>query len=255
MLGEGRKLLSLMRGVRNPLPAVLDRLGQRRQPYVLRRHDGVSIEVRPGVGDLFGFYEILLRNDYLASGQVLNEGDTVIDVGANIGCFSVLAARVVGPKGRVFAIEPEESTYRQLVRNIELNRLTNVTALKLAVGAECGSLKLHSASNRLFSSFYTSVNGQVVDGIDQDVEVTTLAELMAAHGVLGCDYLKLDCEGAEHEIVRTMSADTAQRIRQITVELHRVPGHDGAVFADRLIELGYEKVGSSTLPYYRRRPV
>jgi len=255
MLGEGRKLLSLMRGVRNPLPAVFDRLGQQREPYVLCRHDGVSIEVRPGVGDLFGFYEILLRNDYLASGQVLNEGDTVIDVGANIGCFSVLAARVVGPKGRVIALEPEESTYRQLVRNIELNQLRNVIALKLAVGAECGSIKLHSASNRLFSSFYTSVNGQAVAGVEQEVEVVTLAELMAAQGVLGCDYLKLDCEGAEHDIVRTLTAETAQRIRQVTVELHRVPGHDGAVFANRLIDLGYERVGTSTLPYYRRRPV
>lgn len=63
----------------------------------------------------------MLRHDYLSSGQTIAPGSTVIDVGANIGCFTMVAAKLVGPTGRVFALEPEESTFRQLEKNIELN--------------------------------------------------------------------------------------------------------------------------------------
>ena len=52
----------------------------------------------------------MLRHDYLSSGQTIAPGSTVIDVGANIGCFTMVAAKLVGPTGRVFALEPEEST-------------------------------------------------------------------------------------------------------------------------------------------------
>jgi FkbM family methyltransferase len=188
--------------------------------------------------------------DYLAGGQRLGLGATVIDVGANIGCFTVLAARIVGPTGRVFAIEPEESTYRQLLRNIELNRLTNVTPLRLAVGVAQGTITLHSDPNKLFSSVFSSVNGREVRGTEQQVRMTTLDEIMIAHQIPHCDYLKLDCEGAEHEIIGKILPTTAQRIAQITMEVHKVPGFDGQTLKDRLESLGYRRIGTSTLPFY-----
>ena len=247
---EFGKGLALFSAVSNPVPAVLDRLGLRHAPYILRLRSGVAIELRPQVGDLFGFYEIMLRKDYLASGQRLDLGATVIDVGANIGCFTVLAASIVGPTGRVFAIEPEESTYRQLLRNISLNRLTNVTPLRLAVGASRGMITLHTDRNRLFSSVFSSVNGREVGGTEQQVQMTTLVELMNAHQIPHCAYLKLDCEGAEHEIIGNMALTTAWRISQITMEVHKVPGFDGQTLKDRLESLGYRRIGTSTLPFY-----
>jgi FkbM family methyltransferase len=210
------------------------------------------MELRPRVGDLFGFYEIILRKDYFSAGQVLRPGDTVIDVGANIGCFAILAAQMVGPSGRVFAIEPDASTFEQLVRNVHINEITNIVPLKMAVGATRGSTQLHSASNRLFSSIYSSVNSQPIKGIDQEVEVTTIAQLMIEHNIASCEYLKLDCEGAEHDIVQTLTPEIAGRILQITLELHKVPGHDGAVLGRRLSDLGFGRMGTSTLPFYRR---
>lgn len=255
MRSELQKLIYLLSGVSNPLPAGLDRLGWRRKPYVLRvRESGDLVELRPQSGDLFGFYEIMLRKDYFSAGQTLRPGDTVIDIGANIGCFSVLAAKIVGPTGHVYAVEPEESTYRQLIRNIELNRLANVTPLKLAVGDTEGSITLHADTNRLFSSIFASVNGHVVKGEDQEVQVTTLEKLMNAHGIERCDYLKLDCEGAEHRIVASLSEPAAGRIDQITMELHKVPGFTGEALTRRLDDLGYARVGDSTLPFYRRAP-
>jgi FkbM family methyltransferase len=250
VIAELGKVLALFSHVKNPVPAVLDRLGLRHAAYRLHLRSGIVVELRPQAGDFFGFYEIMLRGDYLASGQTLGLGATVIDIGANIGCFTVIAAKIVGPTGRVFAVEPEESTYRQLLRNIELNRLTNVTPLKLAIGALQGAMTLHSDPNRLFSSVFRSVNGREVQGIDQQVQMTTLDALMNAYHIPRCDYLKLDCEGAEHEIVANMSQTTARRIAQITMEVHKVPGFDVQMLRERLRSLGYRRIGTSTLPFY-----
>jgi FkbM family methyltransferase len=254
MLEQINKALALVAGVRNPVPALLDGIGLLRQPYVLRLRDGTRLELRPRVGDLFGFYEIMLRRDYLSSGQRLERGATVIDVGANIGCFSMLASRIVGLSGRVFALEPEASTYRQLLRNIELNGLTNVTPLQLAVGGRQGTVTLHADPNALFSSTYSSVNGREIGGSDQQVDMTTLDAIFDRYGLRHCDYLKLDCEGAEHDIIGAMSATTADRISQITLEVHKVPGADGDTLASNLKRLGYRRIGTSTLPFYSRLP-
>jgi FkbM family methyltransferase len=252
MMAEIEKAVALFAGVTNPLPAVLDRLGLRQRPYVLKLRDGTAVELRPRAGDLFGFYEIMLRRDYLASGQRVEEGATVIDVGANVGCFSLLAARLVGPAGRVFAIEPDPATYRQLLRNIELNALQNVTPLRLAVGGERGKVTLHSPPNALFSSVFSSVNGHEVQGIDREVEMTTLQAITDEHRIRRCDFLKLDCEGAEHDIIAKMSATTAERIAQITMEVHKIPGRDGQTLHSNLERLGYRRVSSSGLAAYAR---
>lgn len=63
------KLQRLVAQVRNPLPAVFDRLGLRSKPYAMATHDGTVMEIRPSTGDFFGFYEIVLRGDYFAGGQ------------------------------------------------------------------------------------------------------------------------------------------------------------------------------------------
>jgi FkbM family methyltransferase len=253
VIAQCRKLAALVSGVKNPLPAVLDGLGMGRTPYTMRLRTGDVVELRPGAGDLFGFYEIMLRRDYFASGQKLEAGNTVVDVGANIGCFTVLASKLVGPRGRVIAIEPEQSTYRQLLRNIALNKLSNVIPLNLAIGGSVGVITLHSDSNRLFSSIFSSVNGRAVEGTDQNIKMITLESLMNEHHIIRCDYLKLDCEGAEHEIIAGMSQTTADGIRQITMEVHKVPGSDPQLLKDRLHALGYSRIGTSTLPFYARQ--
>jgi FkbM family methyltransferase len=232
---------------------MLDRAGLRRRPYVLKTRNGAALELRPGMGDLFGFYEIMLRKDYTANGQRIEAGATVIDVGANVGCFSVLASQVVGASGRVIAVEPEPMTFQQLLRNIALNRLGNVTAVQMAVGAEKGNVTLHGDRNKLFSSLFSSVNGREVEGSDVVVGITTLQALMDEQGIARCDYLKLDCEGAEHDIVAHMSPSLAERVNQITMEIHKVPGRDGRMLQANLERLGYQRVGDAGLPFYSRK--
>ena len=74
----------------------------------------------------------------------LRPGDQYVDIGANIGFFTLVAAQRVGPAGRVFAVEPVSETFRQLLANIELNGLTNITTCQIALSDTQGQAEIFS---------------------------------------------------------------------------------------------------------------
>ncbi len=74
--------------------------------------------------------------------KVVKEGDVVVDLGANIGYFTLLAARLVGKKGKVYAFEPEPINYSLLLKNIELNGYDNIVAVQKAVSNVTGKVRL-----------------------------------------------------------------------------------------------------------------
>jgi FkbM family methyltransferase len=72
-------------------------------------------------------------------------GTTVLDVGAHIGSLTVPLARLVGPKGRVYSFEPQKKIFRELVYNVKLNGLLNVTPLRFAVSSAPGIIEMAPA--------------------------------------------------------------------------------------------------------------
>ncbi|MFZ1937202.1 MAG: FkbM family methyltransferase [Thermoguttaceae bacterium] len=246
-----RSLLKLTTLVRNPLLPVLDRLGARTRPYRAVLWDGAVFELRPGRGDWPSVNGAYLWNEYAPVGKTLSPGDRVIDIGANIGAFTIRAARAVGPAGQVIAVEPARETFRQLQRNVELNHLTNAIAKHTAVGEAPGTATLHVAHNSVFTSLYRGVAGQAAS--IEEVTVVTLDQLLDENGWNRCDFLKLDCEGAEHAIVRGMSAATAAKIDQIGMELHDVEGFDSATLIDKLKTFGFSMLKRDGLLFCWRR--
>lgn len=125
-------------------------------------------------------------------------GGTFVDVGANIGFYSVPAARLVGPDGRVIAIEAHPYTFEFLRRNIARNGATNVAAIQCAVGDGPGTV----------SMIYCEANaGGTQVGADRrhhgvDVAVRSLDAILAEAGVARVDYLKIDVEGYELPVLR-----------------------------------------------------
>jgi FkbM family methyltransferase len=246
------KFLKLIAQVKNPWPLVCDRLGIRKPPYIVYFRNGLQLELRPGRGDLTAFRESWMQKDYTCHGQGLAKGDTVIDVGANIGCFSLFAAYQVGAMGRVIAVEPNGETYRQLQRNIALNNLQNVLTMPLAVTGQSGVVQLHRHSNALYSSLYQSVDGHANFDEIEEVPAVTFQQLLGGQGVERCNFLKLDCEGAEHEIIGGMSAETAARIDRIGMELHEVEGRDPNDLVRRLQGFGFKMHRRGALLHFSR---
>ena len=118
-------------------------------------------------------------------------GETVVDVGANVGALSLVASTAVGPSGRVVAVEPHPRTFGYLQQNIRLNQRENVTALNYAVGATPGTLS--------FSDLDADDRNAVIEHGGLQVPVETLDALLDGWpGPIAL--LKVDVEGFERSV-------------------------------------------------------
>jgi FkbM family methyltransferase len=132
--------------------------------------------------------------------QFLAEGMTVVDVGANIGYYTLLAAKLVGDKGRVFAFEPEPQNYTLLTRNIELNKCKNVTAIRKAVSSKIGTADLFINTEAGAHGFLAERTGII--GVTT-VETVSLDEYFKKREY-PTDVIKIDVEGAELPVLSGM---------------------------------------------------
>jgi FkbM family methyltransferase len=246
------KWAKLTKLVKNPHDFVLDEHNKKSSPWIIKFRDGMQMEIRPGRGDSGAFRESFLQHDYLGPGQTISAGDTVVDIGANIGCFTIYAARAVGPTGRVIAVEPASETFSQLRRNVELNNLTNVTLVQAAVSGEPGTVTLMASENSLFTSLFDRIDGRENTGHSEQVEAITLDQILQRNGVERVDFLKVDCEGAEHSIVEKVTPETMHKFGQIAMEIHDVDGASNSDLMNRVKGFGYTMAQDSVLLYFNR---
>jgi FkbM family methyltransferase len=178
------------------------RLGQLLAPWLVTRLDtgpwirvsGVSeFEWRAIRGESAGETGTLA-----AFSGLLRDGGIVIDVGANIGFYTLTAAIDVGIAGRVVAFEPNAGAAARLRENIAINRLTNVTVAQSAVGARDGTITFHLATDSEASSVYAG-GDDVATTVT--VPIVSLDRYLAAAGIGHVDVLKIDAEGAELDVL------------------------------------------------------
>ena len=128
----------------------------------------------------------------------IKEGDVVIDAGAYLGHFTVYAAMKVGKTGKVVAFEADPYIYRLLLRNIELNRLTNVLAVNKGVWSRDTDLAFDSRGNA--SQIVTEAAHAKT--LVKKIPVIGLDSEMQRLGLPRVDFVKMDIEGAELEAVQ-----------------------------------------------------
>lgn len=129
---------------------------------------------------------------------MLNEirpGGTFFDVGANIGYYSILASRLVGPKGKVVSFEPLLRNLSYLQRHVELNQAANVRILPFAVSNQNTILSFSTGENSAMGHIDREGSGEVL------VQAVTLDEIADRLGLLP-DIIKMDVEGAEMDVFR-----------------------------------------------------
>lgn len=151
---------------------------------------------------------------YLSS--AIQPGMVVVDIGAHIGFFSLLASDRVGSAGKVIAFEPNARNYGRLLTNIALNGRVNIEARSVALADTAGERAFTGAEDTAFSSLARSdTTGTTV------VPVSTLdRELSAIHGG-HCDLVKIDIEGAELLALRGMKQTlSANPHIRLVIEVH-----------------------------------
>ncbi|MFE5840395.1 FkbM family methyltransferase [Streptomyces niveus] len=156
-------------------------------------------------------------------------GDTFVDVGANIGYYSVLASGLVGKRGRVVAVEASPDFHQRLLEQVRLNRRGNVRAVNGAVSDERRTLTFVLASSaNMGANSIVPYDGQAESSFE--VEAFPLGELLDPVEISTARLIKIDVEGAEGSVVRGMipMLDKLRPDCEITVE----------VTPDRMAQLG-----------------
>ncbi|PDQ17842.1 methyltransferase [Mesorhizobium sanjuanii] len=149
-----------------------------------------------------GTYELPIQ-ETIAS--LLAPGNVFYDVGANIGFFSLIAARRVGPHGQVYAYEPVPRNAAAIGRSRDVNRLSIIHVFTEAVGAVTGDAELLLArhlggATLAMESMPPDMSGRLM------VRTTTLDDSIATHGLRPPTLVKIDVEGAEVDVLRGMTA-------------------------------------------------
>lgn len=188
--------------------------------------------------DDFILWEIWRLNEYEDKDFKISETDTVIDVGAHVGIFSVKAA-LKSSRGKVYSVEPLKENYAMLLQNKKLNRLDNLHIYNFALSNKKGHRLLYK------SIFNTGMNSLNKNGNSKTerVRVTTLGNLMLKNNIKKVDLLKMDCEGGEYEIIFSLPVPLLKRIDKIIMEYHEGPVANGYVVKDLVSYLeknGYE---------------
>ena len=165
----------------------------------------------------------LAAGEYAAPGFEIAPGERVVDVGANIGAFSVLA----GSRGaHVEAYEPHPETFAHLQRNTAALGVHSVQAAVVSAAPPGGVVRLETDP--------ASDTRHRVGQAGMEVPAVALAEAIGD----GCDLLKLDCDGSEFELVEETASEAWLKARRVACEAHPWAG-DVNTLSARLDEIGF----------------
>ena len=214
----GLSIFEILFGMKNGLSLI---------PLFLRKSSGAKHQVQlwkppirlniRGAMDVWAVKETFLDAFYTRYGVQVEDGWTVVDIGAGIGDFSILAA-YSKPRTVVYAFEPFRESYQLMLENLTLNEINNVYAFQKAVWRESGTLMLDLSGKEPLQiasrDLADQANGEGV------VQAMTLADILTQHDLKTVDLLKLDCEGAEYAILMEAPVKVLTRICRIIMEYH-----------------------------------
>lgn len=207
---------TLLLGVKNWPRLALALLKRRAaEPIEVQLRSGLRFRVRT-LMDVWIVKETCLDRQYERASVTVEDGWTVIDIGAALGDFAIGVAKA-HPRSKVYAYEPFPESFALLQDNLALNRVENVTALPYAIGAQDSAMALHVLAEAVQ---HTTVAGRVSWRDSVSVQTITLDRAFADQGLSRCDYLKVDCEGAEYDIFFNTRAAALQEIKHICLEYH-----------------------------------
>lgn len=186
---------------------------------ILKLRNGIRYALKTNTNEIVMLDEIWRKRIYDPFLSYISNGGTVIDIGANNGVFSIKAARYA-PNVRVVSYEPFPVNFELLRENIALNNLRHaIFPHQLAVGGQRrkvdfffherdlggGSFREHGDRNALRKTIVSCI---------------TLENIFQENAITQCDYLKMDCEGAEEEILYNTPDKLFRKIRSMTIEWH-----------------------------------
>lgn len=189
------------------------------KPETVVRINGIMLAIRTKniftkSADISMAYECISRDDYQLHYLMPQDNSFILDIGSHIGSFSLAAAKKF-PKAKVLSFEPSPENYGIFRKNIKLNKLKNIRAFNKAVSSKSGSVKIHINSlNSAANSLYDT------DGKAISVSSVNLGRIFKRNRIKKCSFAKVDCEGAEYEILLNTPKKILGKIETMIIEYH-----------------------------------
>lgn len=232
--------------------ATYGRVRPSRLTYHLR--NGLQLEARPRTLDVAVLKDVFFHRVYTPPGFAIKDNSIILDVGAHIGAFAASAARAAQGV-TVFAFEPAPENFELLSSNMVRNGLSNVRLSGCAVSGVTGERQLHLSDSPAGHSLHI-----VEPGAGQlCVPSVTLRGILETHALEAVDLLKMDCEGAEYEILEAAVPEALGCVRRIAMEAHsldrsRTPGRIVALLEAHGFVVRTAAKGDSTAMIWASRP-
>lgn len=188
---------------------------------VILRFQGLKFIVAKETECFWPYYGICFVGEYDPILSHISGSDVVIDAGANIGIFTLLASRKAR---KVIAVEPDPENFSYLVRNVKLNNAENVILVNEALSDYVGEGRI---SGRGLSAALSPNKGTAV-------KVTTIDAILRQLRVTKADIVKMDIEGEE---VKALNGEYLPKVRELMVEVHNEKAN--RVIRNRLETLGF----------------
>ena len=205
-------------------------------PFDIPLRSGGSLHVSTR-GEVKVFWQVFVHRCY----RLWTDCRIVVDAGANIGAFSVWAAKYL-PESRILSFEPHPETFAKLQHNLSANGLANrVQAVNAALAAQSGKRAISRGPE---SQRRSLIPADQSTGLQSGIEVPsiTLTDLVEKYNLPQIDLLKMDIEGSEWEVLHSTPPSVFQKIRRIQFEYHEIHarfGYSRNALFDYLRSAGY----------------
>ena len=184
---------------------------------IYRLDKGLKAKIRVNLSDFNVIKDIFGHQDYSGLIGQIKESSTVIDIGANIGIFSIYSA-ILAKRGRVYAYEPHPANFQLLRENVRINNLSErVHSFQYAVAGQSGERKLQVSTEM---GAHSLVGNRCGEGLN--IRAVTLRDIFEQNSIVGDVFMKIDCEGAEYEILFNTPPKYLLRIKAMAGEYHPV---------------------------------
>ena len=176
------------------------------------------IKLRKQSTDLMALTHVWLIEEYKKENFEIKPNDVVIDVGAHIGLFTIYASQFC-TNGKIYSFEPIVDNYELLLENIKLNNLDNVKSFNQAISNSNESIQLFLNDDESGHSMFSQSSKSII------IDSISLQKFFDENQIKHCNFLKLDCEGAEYEIIKNLPFEYFQKIDKLVIEYHMADLH------------------------------